>query len=360
MTRNLFTSESVTEGHPDKVCDLISDGLLDKYLSGDPHSRCAIECFVTTNLLIIGGEVKSNAEVDIESEARNIIHDIGYIDPKLGFSHNCEILIKVHSQSTELNQNADGLKAGDQGIMFGYACQGPDLMPAPIWIAHRLSKHLSVLRKMKFNWLRPDGKTQVTMRYPDNKIQNLVIASHHSPEITKNEIKELLKPSVIDIIPDKYLEQSMEFILNGFHDGGPKTDTGLTGRKIIVDTYGGWARHGGGAFSGKDATKVDRSGAYFARHIAKSVVHSGLAEECEIQLGFIFGQENPVSIKVDTKGTGDEVEIEKVIFKNFDMSVGRIIEQLQLTNPFFSLTAAYGHFGENTKSLPWEHPIQLM
>lgn len=357
MKNDLFTSESVTAGHPDKLCDMISDGLLDKYLEQDLNSRCAIECFAVGNLLVIGGEVKSNGIVDIESSAREIIRKIGYTNPDLGFSDQCEIDVKIQPQSHELNENADGLKAGDQGIMFGYACEGPDLMPLPIWFAHRLTKHLTELRISKFDWLRPDGKSQVTMRYPDNKIDNIVIAAHHSPSIELPELRDLLKVSIKEIIPSEYIDNSTNYYINQystFHDGGPGTDTGLTGRKIIVDTYGGWARHGGGAFSGKDATKVDRSGAYMARYISKCVVHSGLAKECELQLGFVLGQTKPVSIRVFTNGTGNEREIEEIINNSFDLTVEGIIKYLKLTQPIYSKTASYGHFGFNTAELPWE------
>jgi len=357
MKSYFFTSESVTEGHPDKVCDMLSDGLLDKYLEVDPKSRCAIECFVTGNLLIIGGEVKSSASVNIEESARDIIRSIGYTDPDLSFSNQCEVIVKVQPQTQELNQNATGMKAGDQGIMFGYACEGPDLMPAPIWLAHKITKHLAEFRRKRYAWLRPDGKSQVTMRFPERIIDNIVIAAHHSPYIDLPVLRKELKTSMLEILPDKYIDEHTKFYINKystFHDGGPGADTGLTGRKIIVDTYGGWAKHGGGAFSGKDATKVDRSGAYMARHIAKCVVHSGLANECEIQLGFVLGQTQPVSIRIFTHGTGDEFEIERIIRDSFDLTVEGIINYLKLTESVFSKTAAYGHFGENTAQMSWE------
>jgi S-adenosylmethionine synthetase len=366
MRERYFTSESVTEGHPDKVCDQISDAILDAYLKEDPDAKCAIECMVTGDLLIIAGETSSSADIDIEAVAREVIREIGYTDPALGFSDQCEIQLRIQTQSLELNSNAsqDRPGAGDQGLMFGYACDNPDqeYMPMPVYLAHQLAKRLAGLRKDgTASFLRPDGKSQVTMRYGNNgaHINNIVIAAQHSPKIRTEEFRDQLISEMMGIIQDQFRKDDITFFVNhagDFITGGPAADTGLTGRKIIVDTYGGWARHGGGAFSGKDATKVDRSGNYMARHIAVNVVASGLANECEIQLAYVIGKEDPVSVRVDSFGTGKmpEHEIEKVIRRSFDLSPTGIIELLGLREPIFQQVASYGHFGRRDLDLPWE------
>lgn len=365
-----FTSESVTEGHPDKLCDLVSDAILDAYLIEDPYAKCAIECLATGNTLIIAGEVASEAEVNIEEAARQTIREIGYTDSSSGFSDQCEIQLRVQKQSSELNTNASKARpgAGDQGLMFGYACdQTDEYMPVPIYLAQRLARQLALLRKSDtVPGLRPDGKTQVTMCCGDNGlcIKNVVIATQHSPEVSTQEVRKTLWPEMIKVIPAEFIKTEFPVFINAAGDfitGGPAADTGLTGRKIIVDTYGGWARHGGGAFSGKDGTKVDRSGSYMARYIAKNVVASGMAKECEIQLAFVIGEEKPISVRVDTFGTGidPDVEIESYINERFDLSVYGIIEQLQLRRPVYKQVAAYGHFGRNDLNLSWERIIKI-
>ncbi len=360
-----FTSESVTEGHPDKICDQISDAILDSYLQIDPNAKCAIECMVTGNFLIIAGELASDSEIDIENVAREVIRDIGYTDPGLGFSDHCEIQIRIQKQAPELNRNASLKRpgAGDQGLMFGYACDHTeDYLPVPIYLAHKLAKHLAYLRKTgKTPFLLPDGKTQVTVNWNDVQItiDNIVIAAHHTSELNRDELNEILFPEIMQVLPKRLTNDEFPVHINSagdFINGGPAADTGLTGRKIIVDTYGGWARHGGGAFSGKDATKVDRSGHYMARHMAKSVVASGLAKECEIQLAYAIGREHPVSVRVDTLGTGTitDSEIKNLLKRHFDLSLYGIIEHLQLRNPVYRQVASYGHFGRNDLQLTWE------
>jgi len=366
--KKYFTSESVTEGHPDKLCDLISDAILDGYLTQDPYSKCAIECLATGNILIVAGEVTSDAVIDIKKVARKTILEIGYTDSSSGFSDQCDIQLRVQRQSPELNTNASQERpgAGDQGLMFGYACDHTDeYLPVPIYLAQSLARKLTLLRKTNaVPGLRPDGKTQVTMCYGDDEpyISNVVIATQHSPETSTQEFKDFLWQQMMQVIPTKFIKDKFPVFINAAGDfitGGPAADTGLTGRKIIVDTYGGWARHGGGAFSGKDCTKVDRSGSYMARHIAKNVVAAGMAKECEIQLAFVIGEEKPVSVRVDTFGTGavPDAEIESYINKRFDLSVYGIIEQLQLRSPIYQQVAAYGHFGRNDLDLPWEKII---
>ena len=360
-----FTSESVTEGHPDKICDQISDAILDSYLQIDTYAKCAIECMVTGNSLIIAGEVGSDLEVDTENIAREVIREIGYTDPHLGFSDHCEIQMLIQKQAPELNRNASLERpgAGDQGIMFGYACDHTEeFLPLPIYLAHKLARHLTYLRKSgKIPFLLPDGKTQVTVNYNNGviNIDNIVIAAHHSAEITGDELNKILLPEMMQILPKESTHVEFPVHINSageFIKGGPAADTGLTGRKIIVDTYGGWARHGGGAFSGKDATKVDRSGHYMARHMAKSVVSSDLAKECEIQLAYAIGKKNPVSLRVDSHGTSTipDVEIENILKRHFDLSLYEIIEHLQLRKPVYRQVAAYGHFGRNDLQLAWE------
>ena len=365
-----FTSESVTEGHPDKICDQISDGILDSYLQVDPFAKCAIECMVTGNLLIIAGEVATDSEILIENIAKEVIREIGYTDPCLGFSDHCEIQLRIQKQAPELNRNASLERpgAGDQGLMFGYACDHTEeFLPWPIYLSHKLARHLAHLRKSGIApFLLPDGKTQVTVSWHDGEINidNIVIAAQHSAEIRRQELKEILFPEIMQVLPKGITKHEFPIHINSageFIKGGPEADTGLTGRKIIVDTYGGWARHGGGAFSGKDATKVDRSGHYMARHMAKSVVSSNLAKECEIQLAYAIGKENPVSVRVDTHGTGTiaDFEIENFLKGHFDLSLYGIIEHLQLRKPVYRQVASYGHFGRNDLQLTWETAEEL-
>jgi S-adenosylmethionine synthetase len=368
--QKFFTSESVTEGHPDKLCDQVSDAILDAYLIEDPYAKCAIECMATGNTLIIAGEVASEAVVNVEEEARKTIRKIGYTDSSSGFSDQCEIQLRLQKQSRELNTNASRERpgAGDQGMMFGYACDHTDeYMPVPIYLAQRLARQLTLLRKTgSVPGLQPDGKTQVTMCYSKDGfyIKNVVIATQHSPEASTQEISKILWPKMIQVIPAEFLNAEFPVFINAAGDfitGGPAADTGLTGRKIIVDTYGGWARHGGGAFSGKDSTKVDRSGSYMARFIAKNVVASLMAKECEIQLAFVIGEEKPISVRVDTFGSGTlpDAEIESYIDEKFDMSVYGIIEQLQLRRPVYKQVASYGHFGRSDLNLSWEKIIKI-
>lgn len=366
MKSFLFTSESVTEGHPDKVCDQISDAILDAYLYHDQYSRCAIECMVTKDQLIIAGEVSSNVQLDHQVIARKVIADIGYIDPALGFHDGCKITDFVHNQASELNQNEG---AGDQGIMFGYACnQTPELMPLPIVLAHKLTRRLAEVRKNKIiKGLYPDGKSQVTVKFENNKpvaVDAVIISTHHNERYTGNKFAEL-QSNIIElvvkyVIPTEMITDSTAIMVNPygpwFECGGPAADTGLTGRKIIVDTYGGWARHGGGAFSGKDATKVDRSGAYMARYIAKCIVANNFADECEIQLGFVIGDKKPVSVNINTFGSEkvSSDELLKHIYRKFDLTVQEIIEFLELRNPFYRELTNYGHFGRG--HFIWEEP----
>ncbi len=365
MNNFLFTSESVTEGHPDKICDQISDAILDAYLEQDSYSRCAIECLVTKDQLVIAGEVSSTIELNHEQIARDVIVDIGYIDPALGFHCGCNISDYIHNQASKLEQNEG---AGDQGIIFGYACaQTPELLPLPIVLAHKLTRRLSEVRKKYIiEALHPDGKAQVTVMYEDNKpvaIDSVIVSTHHDARY-KNEKQfkllqaEITKHIIRKIIPTDLINDQTNITVNPigpwFECGGPAADTGLTGRKIIVDTYGGWARHGGGAFSGKDATKVDRSGAYMARCIAKNIVRMNLADDCEIQIGFVIGEEKPVSVNVNTFGTEriSKEMIMKYIQSNFDISVKKIIEYLQLRKPIYRHLSNYGHFGR--KGYSWE------
>ncbi len=376
-----FTSESVSEGHPDKVCDQISDAILDAYLTEDPNAHVACETLVTENQVVLAGEISSCCELDIETIVRNEIKKIGYTEEGKGFNHDSKILNLLHSQEGALKDNADVQGAGDQGLMFGYAChQTTELMPVPILMAHKLVLKLAELRKNgTLGYLMPDAKSQVSFRYENRSpvhLESLIISTHHQPkseaefETMKAEIiKLVVKPVIEDVLKNSRKEftyDEKEFQINPlgmWEEGGPAYDTGLTGRKIIVDTYGGWGRHGGGAFSGKDATKVDRSACYMARHIAKSIVASGIAEECEVQFGFIIGDPQPVSVMVDTFGTGDVSEdvLVEYVRNNFDLSVKGIIDYLELKKPIFNQTAAYGHFGRDDIELPWERvvPIKL-
>ncbi|MCB5234400.1 MAG: methionine adenosyltransferase [Candidatus Cloacimonetes bacterium] len=369
----IFTSESVSEGHPDKVCDQISDAILDAYLREDPFSRVACETLATKNRLVLSGEIASRAKVDHEKVAREVIRKIGYTEPELNFDDSCEITDLLHQQTLELNENKG---AGDQGLMFGYACsQCEALMPLPIEISQALLKELTALRKDgTLFMLYPDSKSQVSIRYQGRepkRIENVVISTNHKAlsDAEYREMQELITEKVVKKVLAEYCGGGLNCAnvkiqinpLGAWHNGGPAADTGLTGRKIIVDTYGGWAPHGGGAFSGKDPTKVDRSAAYMARHIAKSVVGSGLAKECLLQLSFVIGEIEPVSLMVDTKGSGiiSDSEIENLIRQEFDLTVNGIIEYLDLRKPIYFSTAAYGHFGMNAEGMSWEKIKEL-
>jgi len=369
----LFTSESVTEGHPDKICDQISDGVLDAVLSQDIHGRVACESFVTVGLVIVGGEITTAGYVDIQSLVRDIIDEIGYVDPRMGFSSRaCAILNAIGSQSPDIAQGVDIGGAGDQGMMCGYACkETPELMPMPIMLAHKLCRRLAEVRKRKLlKYLGPDGKSQVTLEYVDGKparVHTVVIAAQHTEEIldedgrhiTEKAKQEVIEAVVKPVIPASMLDDKTLYYVNPtgkFVIGGPQSDTGMTGRKIIVDTYGGMVSHGGGAFSGKDPTKVDRSAAYMARYIAKNIVAADLADKCTIQLAYAIGLAEPVSIMIWTDGTGkiDEKRIKDLVVKHFDLTPRGIIEKLDLLRPIYRSTAAYGHFGRTGEGFNWE------
>ena len=362
-----FTSESVSEGHPDKVSDAISDGVLDAILSQDPNARVACETFVTTGLVLVGGEITTTAYVDIQEIARETVKKIGYTEAEYKFdSESCSVLNAIHSQSPDIAMGVDTGGAGDQGIMFGYACdQTPELMPMPIVYAHKLVKKLADVRKRNkklMPYLRPDSKSQVTVEYDDNnkplRVDTVVISTQHDGNVSQKKIKADVKKHIIEkVIPARLLDKNTKYHVNPtgrFEIGGPHGDSGLTGRKIIVDTYGGWAPHGGGAFSGKDPSKVDRSATYAARHIAKNVVAAKLAKECLVQLAYAIGVVDPVSIYVDTKGTGviSDSEISKMITKEVDLTPAGIIDRLKLKAPIYQKTASYGHFGR--KEFSWE------
>jgi len=381
--RHLFTSESVTEGHPDKICDQISDAVLDAFLEADPNARVACEVSVATGLVLVIGEITSKADyIDISSIVRRTIKEIGYTRAKYGFdSSTCAVLTSLNEQSADIAQGVnaaletrDGkniqqenedIGAGDQGLMFGFATnETPEYMPLPIALAHRLSRRLSEVRKDgTLDYLRPDGKTQVTIQYEDNRpvrVDTIVISTQHSEDIPLDQIQNDVREHVIfPVVPKEWLDAETKFFINPtgrFVIGGPQGDAGLTGRKIIVDTYGGYARHGGGAFSGKDPTKVDRSAAYAARYVAKNIVAAGLADKCEIQLAYAIGVASPVSINVDTYGTGkvSEEKLVELIKGNFDLRPAGIIKMLDLRRPIYRQTAAYGHFGRTDLDLPWE------
>ncbi|WP_166829714.1 methionine adenosyltransferase [Thalassoroseus pseudoceratinae] len=372
MSQYAFTSESVSMGHPDKVSDQISDGILDALLTGDPQSRVACETLCTTDLVVLAGEIRSNANVDYEKIAREVIRDIGYVkqdenDDDIGFdAETCKVQVALHSQSADIAQGVDADGAGDQGLMFGYACtQTEELMPLPIALSHRIINRITQLRKdKKVDWLRPDSKSQVTVNYEGTKpveVSAVVVSTQHRDTVSQEEIhefviEEVVKPS----IPTNMLSENVKYHINptgNFVVGGPHGDCGLTGRKIIVDTYGGWGRHGGGAFSGKDSTKVDRSAAYMARYVAKNVVAAGLATECEVQLAYAIGVAEPVSIHVETNGTGvvNDDQIAKIIRELFPLTPQGIISHLQLRRPIFRKTAAGGHFGRSDSDFSWEH-----
>lgn len=381
--RHLFTSESVTEGHPDKICDQISDAVLDAFLEADPYARVACEVSVATGLVLVIGEISSRADyVDISAIARRTIKEIGYTRAKYGFdSSTCAVLTSLNEQSADIAQGVnaaletrDGkdmkqenedIGAGDQGLMFGFATnETPELMPLPIALSHRIARRLAEVRKNDtLGYLRPDGKTQVTIEYVDGKpvrVDTIVVSTQHAEEITLEQIQEdILEQVIKPVVPVEWLDADTKYFINPtgrFVIGGPQGDAGLTGRKIIVDTYGGYARHGGGAFSGKDPTKVDRSAAYAARYVAKNIVAAGLADKCEIQLAYAIGVAKPVSINVDTYGTGKiaEDKLVELITSNFDLRPAGIIKMLDLRRPIYAQTAAYGHFGRTDVDLPWE------
>ncbi|GGA37541.1 methionine adenosyltransferase [Psychrobacillus lasiicapitis] len=381
--RRLFTSESVTEGHPDKICDQISDAILDAILTEDPNARVACETSVTTGLVLVAGEITTSTYVDIPKVVRSTIKEIGYTRAKYGFdSETSAVLTAIDEQSVDIAMGVDqalearegsmtdsdieAIGAGDQGLMFGYACnETPELMPLPISLAHKLSRRLAEVRKDDtLDYLRPDGKTQVTVEYDENnnpvRIDTIVISTQHHPEVTLEQIQKDLKEVVINpIVPAHLIDENTKYFINPtgrFVIGGPQGDAGLTGRKIIVDTYGGYARHGGGAFSGKDPTKVDRSAAYAARYVAKNIVAAGLADRCEVQLAYAIGVAQPVSIAVDTFGTGkvEEAQLVAYIRELFDLRPAGIIKMLDLRRPIYKQTAAYGHFGRTDIDAPWE------
>ncbi|NOY77033.1 MAG: methionine adenosyltransferase [Calditrichaeota bacterium] len=367
MARTLFTSESVTEGHPDKVADQISDAVLDAIMSKDPYGRVACETFVTTGLALVGGEITTDCYVDIPNLVRDVIRDIGYTDALMGFDGNtCSVLTAIDQQSPDIAMGVDRAGAGDQGMMFGFAIrETPELMPLPIILAHRLTQRLADVRKTGvLPYLRPDGKSQVTVAYEDGKpveITTVVVSTQHAPDIEHDQIEaDVIKHVILPVIPEEYIrKETVSFLINPtgrFVLGGPHADTGLTGRKIIVDTYGGYSRHGGGAFSGKDPTKVDRSASYAARWIAKNVVAANLADKCEVQLAYAIGVAEPVSIHVDTFGTGklSNGELVKKIRQIFDLTPAGIIDALELRKPIYRRTAAYGHFGREEKGFTWE------
>ena len=376
--KTLFTSESVTEGHPDKLCDQISDGMLDECLKQDPNARVACETATTTGTILVCGEITTTAWVDVPGLVRSIVKDIGYTNADYGFDYqSCGVLTAIKEQSREIAQgvnesrearagtDAHELGAGDQGMMFGFAVRETDeLMPLPITLAHAVAKELAAARKSKrLPWLRPDGKSQVTVEYArgvPQRVHTVVVAAQHDPGITHDRIEAEIRDVIVKAaIPERWLDAKTRYLVNGtgaFTIGGPMGDAGLTGRKIIVDTYGGYARHGGGAFSGKDPTKVDRSAAYAARYVAKNVVQAGLADRCEVQLAYVIGGAYPISLNVDTFGTAkvSDETIRNLVAENFDFRPGAIIDQFQLRRPIYRQTAAYGHFGRPDLDLPWE------
>jgi S-adenosylmethionine synthetase len=374
MARYLFTSESVGEGHPDKLCDQVSDAVLDACLRDDPESHVACEVYATTGMVLVGGEITTNTYVDIQKLARDVVYDIGYTNPDYGIDYeSMAVLNTIHSQSPDINQGVMGKGldefkgrqgAGDQGMMFGFACrETPELMPAPIMFAHQILHRATELRKAKIiPWLRPDAKSQVTLEYEGHKpvrIDTVVVSHQHDPEVSHETIQEAVIEEIIKPVLEKsgLLDKNTKFFINPtgrFVIGGPMGDTGLTGRKIIVDSYGGMGRHGGGAFSGKDPSKVDRSAAYMARYVAKNIVAAGLAERCEVQLAYAIGVPDPVSVMIDTFGTGKlpEASISEAVRKVFELDPAGIIRTLDLKKPIYQKTASYGHFGRD--SFSWE------
>ena len=383
MEKLLFTSESVTEGHPDKMCDAISDAILDACMEQDPMSRVACETASCTGFVLVTGEITTKAQLDIPSIVRKTVNEIGYNDAKTGFDgHTCAVMVALDQQSPDIAMGVDkaleakenkmsdeqleAIGAGDQGMMFGYATnETPELMPYPISLAHKLALQLTKVRKDgTLKYLRPDGKTQVSVEYDENgkpkRLEAVVLSTQHDEDVTQEQIHEDIKKYVFDpILPTELIDTETKFFINPtgrFVIGGPHGDAGLTGRKIIVDTYGGYARHGGGAFSGKDCTKVDRSAAYAARYVAKNIVAAGLAEKCEIQLSYAIGVAQPTSVMVDTFGTGKiaDDKLVEIVRENFDLRPAGIIKMLDLRRPIYKQTAAYGHFGRNDLDLPWE------
>ena len=375
--RKLFTSESVTEGHPDKICDQISDAVLDTILEQDPYARVACETCTTTGIVMVMGEVTTTATYRVDDIVREVVCDIGYDRAKYGFDGNtCAVLTALHGQSPDIAQGVDSalegraqgdkdIGAGDQGMMFGYACdETPEYMPMPIALAHRITRRLSQARRSgELDWLRPDGKSQVTVEYEDDRpvrVDTVVVSTQHAPEVDQETItREIIEKVVKTSVPAELIDERTRFLINPtgrFTIGGPMGDSGLTGRKIIVDTYGGYARHGGGAFSGKDPTKVDRSAAYAGRYVAKNLVAAGLAKRCEIELAYAIGVARPVSLLVDTQGTGvlPDEKLAQLVDKCFDLRPAGIIEMLDLRRPIYRQTAAFGHFGRTDIDLPWE------
>ena len=363
----LFTSESVSMGHPDKLADQISDSILDAMLAQDPSSRVACETMVTTNLAVIAGEITSKADVNVEEVVRNVMREVGYTDPDTGIgADSCEVIVRLDQQSPDIAMGVDRDGAGDQGLMFGFACDDTEeLMPLPIALSHKILDRLTNARQsQEVDWLRPDSKSQVTVEYDGTKpirIDTVVVSTQHSPGVDNETIHDFIKNKIIDpCLPAELNKGDITYHINPtgkFEIGGPHGDCGLTGRKIIVDTYGGWGRHGGGAFSGKDSTKVDRSAAYMARHVAKNIVAAGLANRCEVQLAYAIGVADPVSVHVDTQGTGtiDDDQICKLVTEQFPLSTKGIIDYLQLRRPIFQKTAAGGHFGRNDPDFTWEN-----
>ncbi|MBN2142583.1 methionine adenosyltransferase [Candidatus Woesearchaeota archaeon] len=370
LKKHFFTSESVTEGHPDKICDQVSDAILDALLMQDAEARAAVECLTKTGYLMIAGEVTTKGYIDIQKVVRQTIKEIGYDNPHYGFDwETCGVLTSISEQSPDIAQGVDYSRkheqgAGDQGMMFGYACrETPELMPLPIMLAHKLAKKLADVRKSKeLKWLRPDGKSQVTVEYQDGKpvrVDAVVLSAQHDPSVSDVELRKGLLEKVIMPVCDKLVDEKTKYFLNPtgkFVIGGPLADTGLTGRKIIVDTYGGAGSHGGGCFSGKDPSKVDRSGAYMARYVAKNIVAAGLADECEVQISYAIGVAEPVSLYVNTFGTGkiDEEKIAELVRKYIPLKPADIIKYLKLKRPIYKKTAVYGHFGRDDPDFTWE------